>query len=79
MHYLVDLPVSFGHVLPLSGLKWLVCSCCLLVWTLPNPPFQDLAGQVLTLQLSFVDLLARFGVAGHLVRLQPTSPILDAN
>ncbi len=36
-HYLVDLLVSFGHVLPLSGLKWLVCSCCLLVWAFPIP------------------------------------------
>ena len=37
-HYLVDLLVSFGHVLLLSGLKWLVCNCCLLVWTFPTPP-----------------------------------------
>ncbi len=40
-HYLVDLPVSFGHVLPLSGLKWLVCNCCLLVRTFPIPPSKE--------------------------------------
>ncbi len=36
-HCLVDFPVLFGHVLPLSEPKWLVCSCCLLVQTLPIP------------------------------------------
>lgn len=57
---------SFGHVLPLSGLKSLEYSCYLPVWVGSHPYNRN--SETLTQGSSLVHILACFGLASYLVR-----------